>query len=181
MSNDRSVIHGNVSLSLLLSDDHLADLTWLGLRLDAAPDEVLRAVVHQALSDRRVHLDERQSEQVEDRIRLLRVKAAEASSPRGWTCPVCEVVGPEPCRDVLQVAATAAMVEAVGDGDLSPAVMLPVSESVRAITSHPGWRPALDAAAAHGERLCEPDECDECMRALSVLQINASAWGEPPR
>lgn len=45
------------SLPLLLTDDHLSRLTWLGLDLDASPDEVARALVHHALDDPTTHSD----------------------------------------------------------------------------------------------------------------------------
>lgn len=162
-------------MPLLLSDDHLAALVWLGLRVDAQPDEVLRAVVHQALDDRRVHRNDRELEQVEDRVRLLRVKIADGSASTGWTCPVCEAVGPEPCQDVYEAAAASVALASKPD-EATPHPVLSGS-----VTRHSAWPFVLELARAHGGQMCEPDECDECIRALSVLQINAWVWGETPR
>ncbi len=97
------------------------------------------------------------------------------------TCRVCNVVGPEPCEDVI-VESALALVRAEPDpAPLRRALAtgsLPVCPMVAVpfLVAQPAWPAVLAAARRHDGSACDPVECDACVSRLSLLQVEDWYW-----
>lgn len=102
-----------------------------------------------------------------------------------YTCPLCEAVGPEPCQDVADFAIGPVLRRDGGESPLRDFVEEWAHGEVARILScfvpflveQAAWPAALAEAHEHVAQGCpDPMECDECLPALSVLQVDAYFW-----